>query len=62
MALFFIVYILLLTNFTLENSITYFIKHNDTTEAAIEEGRKLLNNPNAPRYSSMDELKAALEV
>lgn len=35
---------------------------NDTTEAAIEEGRKLLNNPNAPRYSSMDELKAALEV
>lgn len=35
---------------------------NDTTEAATEEGRKLLNNPNAPRYSSMDELKAALEV
>lgn len=35
---------------------------NDTTEAAIEEGRKLLNNLDAPRYSSMDELKAALEV
>ena len=35
---------------------------NDTTAAAIEEGRKLLNDPSAPRYSSMDALKAALDV
>ena len=35
---------------------------NDTTVAAIEEGRKLMVDPTAPRYSSMDDLKAALEV
>ena len=35
---------------------------NETTTAAIEEGRKLMNDPSAPRYSSMDELKAALEI
>ena len=35
---------------------------NETTEAAIAEGRKLMDDPSAPRYSSMDELKAALEV
>ena len=35
---------------------------NDTTAIAIAEGKKLLNNPNAPRYSSMDDLKAALEA
>ena len=35
---------------------------NDTTAAAIEEGRKLMADPMAPRYSSMEELKAALEV
>ena len=35
---------------------------NDITAAAIEEGRKLLKDPSAPRYSSMDELKAALEA
>ena len=35
---------------------------NDTTVAAIEEGRKLMADPTAPRYSSMDDLKAALEV
>jgi DNA-damage-inducible protein J len=34
---------------------------NDTTDAAIKEGRELLADPSAPRYSSMDELKAALE-
>lgn len=34
----------------------------NTTTAAIEEGRKLMNAPSAPRYSSMEELKAALEV
>ena len=35
---------------------------NDSTVAAIEEGRKLTADPTAPRYSSMEELKAALEV
>ena len=35
---------------------------NDTTAAAIEEGRKLITDPAAPRYSSMADLKAALEV
>lgn len=32
------------------------------TTAAIEEGRKMMPDPSAPRYSSMDALKAALEV
>ena len=35
---------------------------NDTTATAIEEGKKMLNNPSAPRYSSMDTLKAALDA
>ena len=35
---------------------------NDTTMAAIEEGRSLADDPSAPRYSSIEELKAALEV
>ncbi len=35
---------------------------NETTAAAIEEGRKLMNDPSAPRYSSVDELKTALKV
>ncbi|MDD6240567.1 MAG: type II toxin-antitoxin system RelB/DinJ family antitoxin [Eubacteriales bacterium] len=34
---------------------------NDTTAAAIEEGRKMMSDPTAPRYSSMDDLKKALE-
>jgi len=34
---------------------------NETTIAAIEEGRQLMENPSAPRYSSMDALKGALE-
>ena len=33
-----------------------------TTAAAIEEGRKLMTDPTAPRYSSMADLKAALGV
>ena len=33
---------------------------NDTTAAAIEEGRKMMKDPSAPRYSSMDALKAAV--
>lgn len=35
---------------------------NETTIAAIEEGRMLLEEPSTPRYSSMDALKEALEV
>ena len=35
---------------------------NETTAAAIDEGRKLMDDPLAPRYSSMDALKKALEV
>lgn len=35
---------------------------NETTAAAIEEGRKMLSDSSAPRYSSMDALKAALDV
>ena len=35
---------------------------NETTAAAIEEGRKLMADPGAPRYASMDELKAALDI
>ncbi len=35
---------------------------NETTASAIEEGRKLMNDPSAPRYSSVDELKTALKV
>ena len=35
---------------------------NDTTAAAIEDGRKMMKDPSAPRYSSMDALKAALDV
>ena len=35
---------------------------NETTAAAIEEGRKMTSNTSAPRYSSMDALKTALDV
>ena len=35
---------------------------DEVTVAAIEEGKKMMSNPLAPRYSSMDDLKAALEV
>ncbi len=34
---------------------------NDMTIAAIEEGRKLIADSDAKSYSSMDELKSALE-
>ena len=48
-----------------ENGIPFELKldvPNEVTAYAIEEGRKLMSDPSAPRYSSMDELKAALEV
>ena len=35
---------------------------NDTTAAAIQEGRKMLKDPTEPRYSSMESLKAALDA
>ena len=34
---------------------------NDTTVAAIEEGKRLLNDPASPKYSNMEDLKAALD-
>ena len=35
---------------------------NSTTEAAIEEGRRIAGDPNVKGYSSIEELKAALEA
>ena len=35
---------------------------NDTTAAAIEEGRKIMNDPSTPRYSSIEALKKALDL
>jgi addiction module antitoxin, relB/dinJ family len=35
---------------------------NDVTLAAIEEGRRMMSDPSAPRYSSIEALKEALEV
>lgn len=34
---------------------------NDDTVKAIEEGRKIMNDPSAPRYTNITDLKAALE-
>lgn len=48
-----------------ENGIPFDLRldvPNEVTASAIEEGRRLMADPSAPRYSSMDELKAALEV
>ena len=35
---------------------------NEVTAVAIDEGRRLMNDPDAPRYSDINELKAALEI
>lgn len=35
---------------------------NETTMAAIEEGKKLVADSNSPRYSDIESLKAALGV
>lgn len=32
---------------------------NETTISAIEEGKRLLKNPDSPKYSNMKDLKAA---
>ena len=45
-----------------EKLLKYDALQNDTTAAAIEDGRKMMKDPSAPRYSSMDALKAALDV
>ena len=48
-----------------ENGIPFELKlemPNETTVKAIEEGRKLMADPNSPRYSSIESLKKALEV
>lgn len=34
---------------------------NETTIAAIEEGRRMASDPSSPRYSNIDELRDALE-
>jgi hypothetical protein len=44
-------------SYTTEGELT----NSDVTYEAIKEGRELLANPSAPRYSNMDELKVALE-
>lgn len=35
---------------------------NEITVAAIEEGKKIVSDPNSPRYSDIESLKAALEI
>ena len=35
---------------------------NDITAAAIAEGRKMINDPNAPRYNSLEAVKEDLEI
>lgn len=35
---------------------------NDTTAAAIEEGKKIMNDPSTPRYSSIEALKKTLDI
>ena len=35
---------------------------NKETIEAIEEGRKMLKDPNTPKYSNMEDLKKALEA
>ena len=35
---------------------------NDTTASAIQEGKKMMFDPSAPRYSSIDDLKSSLDV
>lgn len=48
-----------------ENGIPFSLKldlPNDTTIAAIEEGRRIAYDENIKGYSNMDDLKKALEV
>ena len=48
-----------------ENGIPFDLKlnvPNETTIAAIEEGRKIAHDKNAKGYKNMEDLKAALDV
>ena len=46
----------------LENCVLYDPNApNDTTAAAIHEGRRLTEDPSAPKYSDMDSLRSALD-
>ena len=48
-----------------ENGIPFELKlevPNDVTAAAIVEGRKMMDDPNAPRYTSIEALKEALGI
>ena len=48
-----------------ENGIPFELRlptPNETTAAAIEEGRRIAHDPNVKGYRSIDELKAALDV
>ena len=47
-----------------ENGIPFALKMdvpNDTTHAAIEEGRRIARDPSVRGYTNMEDLKAALE-
>ena len=48
-----------------EHGIPFALKldvSNEATSAAIAEGKKLMADPSAPRYTSMEALKAALDA
>lgn len=48
-----------------ENGIPFELKlevPNDVTAAAIAEGRKMMDDPDAPRYTSIEALKEALGI
>lgn len=48
-----------------ENGIPFALKldvPNETTAAAIEEGRRIVSDSSVKGYTNMDDLKAALEV
>ncbi len=48
-----------------EHGISFDLKldiPNDTTSAAIEEGKKLLTDSNAPKHSSIEDFKGTLEI
>ena len=45
-----------------EHGIPFELKLDVPNDTTIEEGRKLMADPLTPKYSSIDELRAALEV
>lgn len=50
-----------MTSFFLEENLKNH-EPNQTTTEAIEEERRMMSNPNTLKYSSIDELKAALDL